>query len=289
MLYERSMNYRHGFHAGNFADVLKHVVLTRILLHLAAKPTPYRIIDTHAGSGRYDLSSEEALRTHEWKDGVARIEQSPLAPAAEELLAPYRAALAGIRALHGPGAYPGSPWFCRHVMRPDDRLIAAELHPPTYQKLVEAIGMDKRCKALAIDGWTALRANVPPKERRGLVLIDPPFEQKDEFATLAAQFIAAHRKWPTGIYALWYPIKDRGGVETLMNDVRDAGIARLLRLEIEVDRPEAAGGLGATGLLIANPPWRLAEEAKILLPALTERLAQGPRPRYLCEPIRSDG
>lgn len=283
------MNYRHGFHAGNFADVLKHVFLTRILLHLAAKPAPYRIIDTHAGGGRYDLGSEEALRTHEWKDGVARIDQSPLNAAAEELLAPYRGGLAGVRALYGASAYPGSPWFCRHVMRPEDRLIAAELHPPTYQKLAEAVGRDKRCKALAIDGWTALRANVPPKERRGLVLIDPPFELKDEFATLAAQFIAAHRKWPTGIYALWYPVKDRRAVADLVDAIAEAGIGRLLRLEIEVDRPEAAGGLGATGLLIANPPWRLAEEAAILLPALTERLAQGPRPRYLCETIRPDG
>ncbi|MCU4180961.1 23S rRNA (adenine(2030)-N(6))-methyltransferase RlmJ [Bosea sp. BH3] len=283
------MNYRHGFHAGNFADVLKHSLLTRVLLHLTAKDTPFRVIDTHAGAGRYDLGSEEALRTHEWKDGVARLDQSPLAPAAEALLAPYRSALAGARALYGPDAYPGSPWLCRHAMRPDDRLIAAELHPPTYQKLAEALGRDKRCKALAIDGWTALRANVPPKERRGLVLIDPPFEQKDEFATLAEQFIAAHRKWPTGIYMLWYPLKERHGIETLLDGANDAGIGRLLRLEIDVDRPEAAGGLGATGLLIANPPWRLAEEAAILLPALTERLAQGRRPRYLCEPIRPDG
>lgn len=283
------MNYRHGFHAGNFADVLKHAVLTRILQHLTAKETPFRVIDTHAGAGRYDLGSDEALRTHEWKDGIARLDQSPLSPAAEALLAPYRAALAGARALYGEGAYPGSPWLCRHAMRPDDRLIAAELHPPTYQKLAEAIGRDKRCKALAIDGWTALRANVPPKERRGLVLIDPPFEDKDEFATLAEQFIAAHRKWPTGIYMLWYPLKERRGIENLLDDADDAGITRLLRLEIDVDRPEAAGGLGATGLLIANPPWRLAQEAETLLPALTERLAQGRRPRYLCEAIRQDG
>lgn len=283
------MNYRHGFHAGNFADVLKHAVLARILLHLDAKPTPYRVIDTHAGVGRYDLGSEEALRTHEWKDGVARLDRSPLAPAAETLLAPYRAVLAAVRAECGPDAYPGSPWFCRHAMRPFDRLIAAELHPPTYRKLAEVLGRDSRSKALAIDGWTALRANTPPKERRGLVLIDPPFEEKDEFATLTRQFIAAHRKWPTGIYMLWYPIKDRRAVETMVEEVLDAGIGRLLRLEIDVDRPEAAGGLGATGLLIANPPWKLAEDMQILLPALTERLAQGQRPRYLCEPIRSDG
>lgn len=283
------MNYRHGFHAGNFADVLKHVVLMRILTHLNGKTTPYRVVDTHAGAGRYDLGSEEALRTHEWKDGVARIDRSPLAPAVEALLKPWRDAVSGARALYGADAYPGSPWLCRNAMRPDDRLIAAELHEHTHKKLVQAIGRDPRCKALAIDGWNALRGNVPPKERRGLVLIDPPFEEKDEFATLEAELIAAHAKWPTGIYALWYPVKDKLAVANLLAGITQAGIGRLLRLEIDVDRPEAAGGLSATGMLVVNPPWMLAEEARILLPALTERLAQGPRPRYLCEPIRPDG
>jgi 23S rRNA (adenine2030-N6)-methyltransferase len=283
------MNYRHGFHAGNFADILKHVMLTRILLHLGAKDAPYRIIDTHAGAGRYDLGSDEALRTHEWKDGVARLDRSPLAPAAEALLKPWRDAVSGARALYGADAYPGSPWLCRHAMRAEDRLIAAELHPHTHKKLAAVLGRDSRCKALAVDGWNVLRANVPPKERRGLVLIDPPFEEKDEFATLLAEVIAAHRKWPTGIYALWYPIKDGGGAGDLVGGILDAGIRRLLRLEIDVDRPEAAGGLSATGLLVINPPWKLAEEAEILLPALTERLAQGQKPRYLCEPIHPDG
>lgn len=283
------MNYRHGFHAGNFADVLKHAVLTRILVHLNAKDSAYRIVDTHAGAGRYDLGSEEALRTHEWKDGVARIDRSPLAPAVETILKPWRDALSGARALFGPDAYPGSPWLCRQAMRAEDRLIAAELHPHTHKKLAAVLGRDQRCKALAIDGWNALRGNVPPKERRGLVLIDPPFEEKDEFATLETEFTAAHRKWPTGTYALWYPVKDRRAVENLLSAIMAAGIGKLLRLEIDVDRPEAAGGLSATGLLIVNPPWTFADEARILLPALTERLAQGPNPRYLCEPIRPDG
>lgn len=283
------MNYRHGFHAGNFADILKHVMQMRILTHLNAKDKPYRVIDTHAGAGRYDLGSDEALRTHEWRDGVARLDQAPLAPAVEELLAPWRKAVAAARGLYGPNTYPGSPWLCRQAMRADDRLIAAELHENTYRKLVQAIGSDSRCKALAIDGWVALSANVPPKERRGLILIDPPFEEKDEFATLASAFIAAWRKWPTGTYALWYPIKDRRTADHLIATIDEAGIGRLLRLEIDVDRPEAAGGLGATGLLVVNPPWLLAQEAETLLPALCERLAQGPRPRYRCEAIRPDG
>lgn len=283
------MNYRHGFHAGNFADILKHVMLMRILTHLNGKDKPYRIIDTHAGAGRYDLGSDEALRTHEWRDGVARLDQAPLASAAENLLTPWRTALSAARTLYGPDAYPGSPWLCRQAMRADDRLIAAELHENTYRKLAQTIGRDSRCKALAIDGWIALSANVPPKERRGLVLIDPPFEEKDEFATLAASFIAAWRKWPTGTYALWYPVKDQRAVDGFIEAVTEAGIGRLLRLEIDVDRPEAAGGLGATGLLVVNPPWLLTQEAETLLPALTERLAQGPRPRYRCEAIRPDG
>lgn len=283
------MNYRHGFHAGNFADVLKHVVLTRILHHLGAKPTPYRVIDTHAGAGRYNLDSDEAQRTNEWKDGVARLDRSPLSSEAEALLLPWREALSAARTEHGAGTYPGSPWLCRHFMRPFDRLIAAELHPQTYTSLSKALPRDARCKLLAIDGWTALRANVPPKERRGLVLIDPPFEDRDEFRTLTAEFIAAHRKWATGTYALWYPIKDRDAVEDMLDACLAAGIGRLLRLEIDVDRPEAAGGLSATGMLVINPPWLLAGEMTVLLPALSERLAQGPRPRYLCEPIRPDG
>ncbi len=283
------MNYQHSFHAGNFADILKHVVLMRILTHLGVKDAPYRIVDTHAGAGRYDLGSEEAIRTHEWKDGVARLDRSPLSAAVEELLKPWREAVATARERHGAETYPGSPWLCRHAMRAEDRLIAAELHPSTYRRLAATLGRDSRCKALAIDGWTALRANVPPRERRGLVLVDPPFEQKDEFQTMAAECIAAHRKWATGIYALWYPIKDRRAAGEFVGAIEEAGIGRLLRLEIDIDRPEAAGGLSATGMLIVNPPWKLAEEARVLLPALTERLAQGPHPRYLCEPIRPDG
>ena len=143
------MNYRHGFHAGNFADVLKHVVLMRVLTHLNAKDKPWRVIDTHAGAGRYDLGSEEALKTHEWRDGVARLDQAPLALQIEELLEPWRAALAAARARHGAETYPGSPWLCRHAMRADDRLIAAELHENTHRKLAQTLGRDEATREKA--------------------------------------------------------------------------------------------------------------------------------------------
>ncbi len=279
------MNYRHGFHAGNFADVLKHAILARILLHLRQKDAPFRVIDTHAGGGLHDLSSDEAQRTVEWRDGIGRIEQAAFPAAIEALLAPWRQVITEARASHGPSTYPGSPWLIRQMLRGNDRLVAAELHPPTFRKLEKALGRDERCKLLELDGWTALRANIPPKERRGLVLVDPPFELTDEFETLAREIVAAHRKWPTGTYCLWYPLKDRAGANGFLAALDDAGIGRLLRLELSVDRPAAAGGLSDTGVVVINPPWTLKAEADLLLPALAERLAQGPNPSYLCQDL----
>ena len=283
------MNYRHSFHAGNFADVLKHALLARVLAYLAQKPAPFRVIDTHAGSGLYDLAGDEAGRTAEWRDGIGRLDASPLDGASEEILGPYRAAIAAARAFHGPAFYPGSPWIIQHMLRRDDRLIAAELHPKTCAALTETFGRDRRCKALALDGWVALRANVPPKERRGLVLVDPPFEKTDEFDTFAAELVAAHAKWPTGIYMCWFPLKDPAAADLFINRLVDAGLTRLLRLELSVDRSIRTGGLSATGLLVINPPWTLEQEANLLLPALAARLAQGQNPGWRCLAIAADG
>lgn len=283
------MNYRHSFHAGNFADVLKHSILARILTYLAAKGTPFRVIDTHAGLGLYDLSADEAGRTNEWRDGIGRLDVAPLPPKAEDILASYRAALNAARAVHGMSAYPGSPWIAQHLLRREDCLVAAELHPKTYAGLKETLGKDVRCRTLALDGWIALRANIPPKERRGLVLIDPPFEKTDEIETMARELIAAHAKWPTGIYMCWYPLKYISAVDAFVDDISAAGIGRLLRLELSVDRPESAGGLSACGLLIVNPPWTLQKDAETLLPALSRKLAQGQNPRYACQAIAVDG
>jgi 23S rRNA (adenine2030-N6)-methyltransferase len=282
------MNYRHGFHAGNFADVLKHALLARILAYLAQKPAPFRVIDTHAGSGLYDLASEDAGRTTEWRDGIGRLDTSPLDDATELALAPYRSAVAATRAIHGSTFYPGSPLIIQHRLRRDDRLIAAELHPKTFTTLTLTLGRDRRCKALALDGWFALRANVPPKERRGLVLIDPPFEKTDEFDTFAAELIAAHAKWPTGIYMCWFPLKDTAAANLFINRLVDAGVTRMLRLELSVDRPVRTGGLSSTGLLVINPPWTLEQDARVILPALAARLAQGQNPDWRCHMTAAD-
>src|SRR5262245_30325355 len=177
------MNYRHAFHAGNIADVVKHAILARIVAHLKEKPAAFRVIDTHAGAGLYDLAGPEASRTGEWRDGIGKLLAAALGPAERALLAPYLEAIAAFNA--GPlKLYPGSPALLQHWLRPQDRLIACEREPNAARALIARLRGDRRAKAVAIDGYAALNAYVPPKERRGLVLIDPPFERPDEFEKL---------------------------------------------------------------------------------------------------------
>jgi 23S rRNA (adenine2030-N6)-methyltransferase len=266
------MNYRHAFHAGNFADVVKHAVLTRILLHLLKKDTPFRVIDTHAGAAIYDLASEEATRGGEWKDGIGRVIEATFDPAAAALIAPY---LDAVRAVNPQGRlrrYPGSPSLIGSFLRPGDRLIACEIEPKAAGALIRHLGRDRRLKAIAIDGWTALAAFVPPPERRGLVLVDPPYEQPDEFARLAEALVRAHRKWPTGIYLAWYPVKDRAGPDRLADRLAAAKLSKVLRSELSPGAPEEPGRLAASGLLVINPPWRLDRDLGIALPALAAAL-----------------
>src|SRR5262249_49983279 len=222
------MNYRHAFHAGNFADVFKHAVLVRILVHLREKPAAFRVIDTHAGSGVYDLGGTEAGKTLEWRDGIERLRCAKLNDAVAALLASSLDAVAALNPGSALTAYPGSPKLVQSLIRKQDRLIACELEPEAAAALKLALRRDPRAKAIAIDGWTALTAYVPPKERRGLVLIDPPFEQPNEFSSLAQGLTAAHRKWPTGLYLLWYPIKDQAEVATFIRTLSRSGIGKML-------------------------------------------------------------
>ena len=269
------MNYRHAFHAGNFADVLKHAVLVRILLHLRTKPAAFRVIDTHAGAGRYDLGGPEATRSLEWREGIERLVAAPLGEPARLLLAPY---LDAIAAFNNPGSlicYPGSPALVRAFLRAQDRLLACELEPNAAAALARYLAGDRRSKALAIDGWTALHAYVPPKERRGLVLVDPSFEDAGDFARLGEALEAAQRKWAGGTYLLWYPVKERAGPDALARRLRRSGIAKILRVELSLGGTRADNRLGACGLIVVNPPWTLADELAILLPELAAILSAG--------------
>jgi len=282
------MNYRHAFHAGNFADVIKHIVLARIITYLQDKPAAFRVIDTHAGAGLYDLESDEARRGGEWLTGIARLMQARLSNDTVALIKPY---LDIVRAFNPKGelkAYPGSPLIARGLLRPQDRLVACELEPKARKALIDVLRRDEQARVVDLDGWMALLAFVPPKERRGLVLIDPPFEAKDEFERLGEAFATAFTKWPTGIYVIWYPAKSRRATDTLAQSVARLAAAakspgKCLRLEFSA-APQADGGpLTSTGLLIVNPPYTLQGELKTILPELEMPLGQGGAARFRLE------
>lgn len=273
------MNYRHAFHAGNFADVLKHAVLTLALKRLTQKAKPLRVIDTHAGIGSYRLDGPEALRTGEWKGGIARLlaaEDEPLPIAIENLLAPY---LDAVRAANPDGrlnVYPGSPDLALRLLRPNDRLIASELHPEDVEVLRRTLRGDPRAKVLALDGWQALRALLPPKERRGLILIDPPFEEPGEQGRLLSGLADGLRRFATGTYLLWLPIKDLSQIASLKRDLGQFSRAEMMWAELRIAPVAPDGPLVATALVLVNPPYGLNEDLAVLLPFLATRLAVTP-------------
>jgi len=268
------VNYRHAFHAGSFADVVKHAVLCRILDYLRTKDAPFRVIDTHAGAGLYDLTGDEASRGGEWQDGIAKLMATKLPEKVASLLAPYLEVIGALNERGRLKIYPGSPAIVRAWLRPQDRMIACELEPKVSVSLRHNLRGDTRIKALEIDGWTALAAYVPPPERRGLVLIDPPFERDDDFAQLASGLSVAHRKWATGIYALWYPIKGRAEPDALAKSLLRLGIRKILRAELTVTPLDDQSRLNGSGLIVVNPPWPLEAELADLLPALAGLLGR---------------
>jgi 23S rRNA (adenine2030-N6)-methyltransferase len=282
------MNYRHAFHAGGFADVIKHIVLVRMLTYLQDKQAAFRVIDTHAGAGLYDLTGEEASRGGEWLTGIARIMQARFSETAIPLMKPYLDIVRAFNPQAPLKAYPGSPLIARALLRPQDRLTACEVAPKARKLLIDALRRDTQARVVDLDGWTALPAFVPPKERRGLVLIDPPYEQKDEFEHLAGGFAEAFAKWPTGSYVLWYPVKSRRATDDLARHVARSVAdgtppGKCLRLEFSVAPQMAGAGLTSAGLLIVNPPWTLMGELKTILPELEKPLGQGGAGRFRLE------
>jgi 23S rRNA (adenine2030-N6)-methyltransferase len=283
------MNYRHAYHAGNFADVLKHAALALVIEHLKRKPAPFRIIDTHAGGGRYALHSEEAAKTGEWQGGIGRLlgaGAAPLPGPVATIMAPY---LDAVRAENGGAelrVYPGSPLIARRLMRADDTLVANELHPEEHARLRATIGRDRRLKVLSLDGWLALKAQLPPKERRGIILIDPPFEEEHELARMAEGLAEGLRRFATGVYLAWYPIKDPRPVARFHRAL--AAIApRLLRVELMLRAPVDVDRLNGCGVVTVNPPHTLHGDLSRILPDLTDRLSQERGARFSLEAIGS--
>lgn len=277
------MNYRHAFHAGNFADVVKHTILTRIIAYLQRKDGPFRVIDTHAGVGLYDLQGNEAERTGEWQDGIARVLDAKLPPPVAELLAPY---LGAVRARNPNGTlryYPGSPMITRQLLRSQDRLMALELHPGDAWALKKNFADDFQVRVTNLDGWAALGTHLPPKEKRGLVLVDPPFEEKGEFARMVESLEKAHARWPGGTYAYWYPIKEWSEVDVFYKALKATRIPKIMRIELNIAPPVQPARLHGTGMIVVNPPFVLEEELGTILPTLTKLLAQESAGRWAVE------
>jgi 23S rRNA (adenine2030-N6)-methyltransferase len=257
------MNYRHAFHAGNAGDCLKHALAILLLGHLQRKPAPVFVLDTHAGAGGYDLAAPAAMRTGEWHAGIGRLLADP-PPALRD----YVAIVTRL------GLYPGSPALLRAMLRPGDRLVCCELHPEDHAALRQRFAGDRQVSVHRRDAWEAVGAFLPPPERRGLVLIDPPFETQDEFARLASGLRRGHDRFPTGVFAAWYPIKRRGPVRDWLAAVQASGIRDVVTAELCWRAPLDAGRLNGSGLLVVNPPYGFEARALPILDALLSRLGE---------------
>ena len=255
------LSYRHLFHAGSFADVFKHVLLTRLLISLNEKDKPYFFLDTHAGIGRYDLSHPWAQKGREFESGIKKLLERDDIPAA---MKPY---IDIVRAENPDGHlryYPGSPLITRKLIRPIDRMALTELNKTDCAELMNVIAKDRRVNVQLMDGYQALKAHLPPKERRGLVLIDSSFDRSREFARLAEALADAHTRWATGTYAVWYPMMGAGVIRGFEKQIEAAGIRKVLQFELSI-LPEDASTMPGSGMIIINPPWKFDTEMRMLL------------------------
>ncbi|MDT8383743.1 MAG: 23S rRNA (adenine(2030)-N(6))-methyltransferase RlmJ [Gammaproteobacteria bacterium] len=279
------LSYRHGFHAGNFADVQKHAVLTLLVQALLRKEAPFCYLDTHAGAAVYDLQSALARKTDEYQAGIGRLwERDDTPPEAAAYLAAVRA-LNHERGENGLRYYPGSPWLVDHLRRAQDRMVLSELHTTEAPLLQEAFAKHRRLAVHHMDGYQALRAFLPPQERRGLVLIDPAYERADEFRRATEALVAAWQRWPTGIFALWYPIARRDALADFYRRLTDSGMRKVLRAELVIARDDVPHRLNGSGLIIINPPWQVDGQIRALQDWLWKVLAVdgagGPRLDWL--------
>ena len=255
------MNYRHAYHAGNFADVMKHALLVWLLRAMARKPAPFAVLDTHAGAGAYDLAGDEAQRTGEAASGIVRL--------LETLPAKLEDYVGLVRRI---GLYPGSPLLIRALLRPGDRLICCELHPEEYGKLRRRTARDKQIFVHERNGYEALAALLPPAEKRGLVLIDPPYEDDQEFARIVSGLRTGISRFPAGVFAAWYPIKHRAPVRAFHAALRESGLRDVVTAEFLLREPLDPARLNGCGLAVINPPWKYEAEAAEILRALLTRL-----------------
>jgi 23S rRNA (adenine2030-N6)-methyltransferase len=275
------LSYRHLFHAGSFADVFKHVLLTRLLISLNQKAKPYFYLDTHAGIGLYDLSHPWAQKGREYESGITKLWDRKDIPAA---MKPY---MDIVRAENADGHlryYPGSPRITRKLVRPVDRIALTELNKTDCAVLHDLFARDRRVNVKLMDGYQSLKAHLPPKERRGLVLIDSSFDRAREFSRLATALHEAHTRWATGTYAIWYPMMGAGVIRGFEREIEGTGIRKVLQFELSI-LPEDASTMPGSGMIIVNPPWKFDTEMRTLLrwlwSALTVKSAGGVKVNWL--------
>ncbi|HXZ53338.1 MAG TPA: 23S rRNA (adenine(2030)-N(6))-methyltransferase RlmJ [Burkholderiales bacterium] len=269
--------YRHQFHAGNFADVFKHSLLARLLLALERKDKPFFYLDTHAGTGRYDLEHPWARKNAEFEDGIARVLRHGDFP---QLIKPYIDAVRAENPEGGLRYYPGSARIARRLLRAGDRAVLSELNKKDCAELARLFARDRQVSVRLMDGYQALKAYLPPKERRGLVLVDSSFDRAKEFARLVEALRDAYRRWATGVYALWFPLMDPAAMRAFVRDLAASGVRRLLWLEFRLKKHEA-GKLAGCGMLVVNPPYGFAEDAAPILGWLKQSLGGTAQAREL--------
>lgn len=266
------MNYRHAFHAGNFVDVFKHIVLVALIKSFFRKDTPFCFQDTHAGTGVYDLLSENAQKSKEFENGITKI---MAADCSLPLIQEYKSLVRAVNPTNTLQYYPGSPEIVRQLLRPEDRMVLSELHEEEYLNLKKYFARQKKEKQIAIhlqDGYQSLKAFLPPKEKRGLILIDPPYENPNELEEIIERIPHALKRFETGVYAIWYPIKHYAQIERFHHAMKSNIERPMLITELSIYPENIATHLNGSGLLIINPPWQLDREIEALLPFLWETL-----------------
>ncbi|MGN2379553.1 23S rRNA (adenine(2030)-N(6))-methyltransferase RlmJ [Vibrio cholerae] len=264
------LSYRHSFHAGNHADVLKHIVQSLILNSLQQKEKPFVYHDTHSGVGRYDLTHEWSEKTGEFKQGIARVWQQDNVPAE---LDSYMDAIRQLNQGETLRYYPGSPRVARAHLREQDRMVLTELHPSDYPLLEQEFHRDRQVSIYKEDGFARLKASLPPQERRGLVLIDPPYELAKEYRDVVRAIAQSYKRWATGIYAIWYPVVNRCDIDDMLQGLQGLEIRKILQIELGVAPDTNERGMTASGMIVINPPWTLESQMQTILPFLKQAIA----------------
>ncbi|MDU3365551.1 MAG: 23S rRNA (adenine(2030)-N(6))-methyltransferase RlmJ, partial [Proteus mirabilis] len=251
------LSYRHSFHAGNHADVLKHIVQTLIIESLKEKEKPFLYLDTHAGAGRYQLTNAHATRTGEYLEGIARLWQQEEVP---ELILPYLEAVGSLNTSDELRYYPGSPLLAAKLLREQDLLMLTELHPTDFPLLRTEFSRDKRVRVCREDGFGQLKSKLPPASRRGFALIDPPYELKQDYSAVVKGIVEGYKRFATGTYAIWYPVAHRQQIKRMLKELEATGIRKILQIELAVKPDSDQLGMTASGMIVINPPWKLASQ-----------------------------